>query len=137
MSIQKRLSQLVRMNQELNAINDVISKLRRKIEYRSPQYSDMPKATSNRDNQEDIIKIIKLENDYDYLTNKYIDYQRELIKMIYRLEDNAERVILIKRYIVGESWENISKSMNYSRQQSWRIHNRGIRKLEKMLQNVT
>ena len=55
-------------------------------------------------------------------------------ELIQSVEDAVQREVLTRRYLIGQRWEDIAYSMNYSRQHVTRLHGYA---LQKMCLNVT
>lgn len=58
--------------------------------------------------------------------------QLEIEKAIETLDDPTERMLVRLRYIDGLSWYRIMTTINYSEQQTHRIHARALIKLKKL-----
>ena len=54
--------------------------------------------------------------------------------LIDSVPDAVQREVLTRRYIIGQTWEDIAESMNYSRQHITRLHGYA---LQNMCLNVT
>lgn len=54
--------------------------------------------------------------------------------LIASVPDAVQREVLTRRYIIGQTWEDIAESMNYSRQHITRLHGYA---LQNMCLNVT
>ena len=46
--------------------------------------------------------------------DKLYEIKREIMEVISKVKDNTSRVLLIKRYINGQTWEDIADEMYYS-----------------------
>lgn len=76
--------------------------------------------------------------------NEYIQTTKEKINALYKektvifnainqLEDCRERTVLFERYINGLKWKEIRRIINYELTHTYRIHQRAIKSLEKIL----
>ena len=61
---------------------------------------------------------------------KLYQTKTEVMAAISTLKDTVQRNILIQRYIVGASWEEIENSTDYSRKQIDRKHGEALTKLD-------
>ena len=68
------------------------------------------------------------------LLQELISVRQKAEKIISSVPDQAQREVLTRRYIIGQRWEDIAESMNYSRQHVTRLHGYA---LQKMCLNVT
>lgn len=59
-------------------------------------------------------------------------HERDRAKeMIYSLDDHTQRLLLERRYILGQSWRAIREIMHYSRAQVLKIHGKAIDSIAK------
>ena len=70
----------------------------------------------------------------DKLLDEYNAVRRHAEEFIASVPDLVQREILTRRYLMGQRWEDIAKSMGYSRQHITRLHGYA---LKKMCLNVT
>ena len=74
------------------------------------------------------------EAEADRLLQEMNTARQRAEKLIASVPDQAQREVLTRRYIIGQRWEDIAESMNYSRQHVTRLHGYA---LQKMCLNVT
>lgn len=102
-------------------------------------YSDQG-VSSEHDNkrlEKTIAKIIDLEREINDDIDTLIDLKLEINSIISQVTDMKQRLILEKRYLDFENWEQISCDLNYNIRHVRRLHNEGIKKIsEKMSGNV-
>ena len=93
--------------------------------------SDMPGSpTRNTHRMEDIIiKILMLENEINTDIDKLVDLKDEILSVINAVDDSDSRLILEKRYINLESWEDIAIALNTSIPNIYRLHDKALRKV--------
>lgn len=95
--------------------------------------SDMPgNSTRNTHRMEDtIIKMLMLENEINGDIDKLVDLKNEIQAKINSVEDDECRILLEKRYLNYESWEDIAKDMGYGLQNIYKIHTKALKKISK------
>lgn len=102
-------------------------------------YSDQG-VSSEHDNkrlEKTIAKIIDLEREINDDIDTLIDLKIEITAIISQVTDIKQRLILEKRYLDFESWEQISCDLKYDIRHIRRLHNESIKKIsEKMSENV-
>ena len=102
-------------------------------------YSDQG-VSSEHDNkrlEKTIAKIIDLEREINDDIDTLIDLKIEITAIISQVTDIKQRLILEKRYLDFESWEQISCDLKYNIRHIRRLHNESIKKIsEKMSENV-
>lgn len=60
--------------------------------------------------------------DVDKLMQEMIAARQRAEVLIASVPDAVQREVLTRRYIIGQRWEDIAESMNYSRRQITRLH---------------
>ena len=64
---------------------------------------------------------------------KLIESRNEVLTRIYKIQDSKLRLLLVKRYICGDTWGKISADMNYSYVHvAHRLHKKALEELEKI-----
>ena len=72
--------------------------------------------------------------DVDKLMQEMIAARQRAEVLIASVPDAVQREVLTRRYIIGQTWEDIAESMSYSRQHVTRLHGYA---LQNMCLNVT
>lgn len=92
--------------------------------------SDMPGSpTRNTHRMEDIIiKILMLENEINSDIDHLVDLKENILAVIKAVDDEECRLLLEKRYLNFESWEDIAAEMCTSAQNIYRLHNKALKK---------
>ena len=65
------------------------------------------------------------------LLQELISVRQKAEKIISSVPDQAQREVLTRRYIIGQRWEDIALSMNYSRQHVTRLHGYALQTIRK------
>lgn len=73
----------------------------------------------------------KLKEEYNRQYDKLCERQLNIEKMIDKLEP-TERLLIRLRYFDNMKWDKIFKIIHYSQKQTFRIHDKAIRKLNKL-----
>ncbi len=77
-------------------------------------------------------RIVDLENEVNEDIDRFVEIKAELHGIISALENERDRLVIERRYILGESWERVAENMGYSPRHIKRLHNQIIEKLEKI-----
>jgi hypothetical protein len=98
--------------------------------------SDMPKAQSDTFEPERWADMrIKQRDNMQRSLNEMREEYIRIADMVREL-DADESLILIRRYMLGESMERVARKISYGERWCWNTHNRAIRKLtERELKN--
>lgn len=113
---------------QLDRLNDLATKATASI-------TGMPKAPVCEGSalESTVVKIIDLQNEINADIDRLVDLKREVMDVIGQLEDPKERLVLEKRYLCYESWEQIAADMHYSVQNAFKIHDAALEKIEKVI----
>lgn len=60
-----------------------------------------------------------------------VEVSCEISRAIQKVENYDYQDLLVKRYILGETWEKIAEDMNYSEQHIHRLHGETLKKIQK------
>ena len=93
--------------------------------------SDMPGSpTRNTHRMEDIIiKILMLENEINSDIDHLVDLKESILSVIKAVDDEECRLLLEKRYLNFESWEDIAAEMCTGIDNIYRLHNKALKKI--------
>lgn len=115
-----RLNELIQCNQqELEDLRLLASSVPG-IDYSKDRVQTSPSGDAGFTNI--VYKIIELENAINADIEKMISLKFEIRTVISNVLDNEERLILHKRYLKFETWEEICNSLNLSLRTVQRIH---------------
>ena len=95
----------------------------------SIDYSRERVQTSNRKDApyiKTLMQVAELEEQLREDRNRLLEYTIEANGVIDRIENNDYALVISKRYIFGEKWEQIGREMGYSERQVRRIHDRAM-----------
>lgn len=115
-----RLNELIQCNQqELDDLRVLASSVPG-IDYSKDRVQTSPSGDAGFTNI--VMKIIELENAITADTEKMLSLKLEIRNVISNVQDNEERLILHKRYLNFETWEQICDSLDLSLRTVQRIH---------------
>lgn len=75
-------------------------------------------------------KIISLEREINSTIDRAIEIKKQVEDTIKTVPNGTLRDILIRRYIFGETWEQISIHMNYGYRWILRLHGKALKLVE-------
>lgn len=114
-----------RLREEIRALERVREDLRRQAESVTASPRDVI-VQSTSDPHAKMDRLVILEEQITARIMELADAQAEILDVIRQLNDCTLRILLIRRYISGMTWERIMKSLNYSWSQIHRLHNRAL-----------
>lgn len=116
--------------QQIASLNDLATKCTSTI-------SDMPRNPNRGGSRmaDAIVKIIDLEEAINRDIDALVDLKREIMSTIKSVSNTEYQTILEKRYLCFISWEQIAVDMNYSMQYAFRMHDRALKEIDRILQS--
>lgn len=78
-------------------------------------------------------RLVELENEIDQKVDELIATKREIMNVIFKVEDRNQRQVLISYYLRMMTLEKIAVEMNYSFRQIGNIRRYGIREVQKII----
>ncbi len=117
--------------EHLNSLSDLANKCTSHI-------SGMPGSPlSSKSLMADAInKVIDLQNEIAEDIKKLVEIKDEILKVIQRVDDVELQIILEKRYLCCNRWEDIAFEMRYSMQHTFRMHTKALKKVGVILKDV-
>ena len=76
-----------------------------------------------------IVRVDELERDIEGLKQQYVDEQKLISEAIEMLEDKREQVVLIGKYVSGDSYADIAAELSLSVDRVFQIHRSAVDKM--------
>jgi len=94
--------------------------------------SDIKVQTSKGNSSEDkLIAYAEASKNLDNRIKDLIELQSEAMHFINQLDNEVQRIVLLKRYIMGYMFSDIAEELNYSLRHIYNIHKQAINQIEK------
>ena len=77
-----------------------------------------------------IVRVDELERDIEGLKQQYVDEQKLISEAIEMLEDKREQVVLIGRYVSGDSYDEIAAELSLSVDRVFQLHRSAVDKMK-------
>lgn len=78
------------------------------------------------------VRIAELEINTDREIDRLVDLREKILKIVSSLDDDVERIVIERRYIMFENNEAIAEKLGYSLRHIVRVHKSALANLEKM-----
>lgn len=123
MTAKEYLSQAYRLDQRIDSkiaqvasLNDLATKC-------SATLTGMPKNPNRGGSTmaDAVCKIVDLQEEINRDIDRLVDLKREIVAVIKAVENPEYQVMLEKRYLSFQTWEQIAVDMNYSIQHIYRL----------------
>ncbi len=130
MTAKQFLRQARYLDERINTKISQVSSLHDLATKATATLSDMPGSpTRNTQRMEDIIiKILMLENEINSDIDHLVDLKESILSVIKAVDDEECRLLLEKRYLNFESWEDIAAEMCTGIDNIYRLHSKALKK---------
>lgn len=132
------LSQAYYLDQRINSKIEQIASLNELARKATVTISDMP-GNPNRGKAamaSAVEKIIDLEAEINAEVEKLVDLKVEITKAIKQVEDRNYQVLLEKRYLCFQTWEDISAELGWSLRWTHVLHGKALAELDEKINNA-
>ena len=127
----------INLERRVDTIKEQIEHYKSLVNDCSVTYSDSPKSTaSNYKLEECTQKIMDLQEELCEAMADLVDVTCEISRAIQKIENYDYQDLLVKRYVLGKTWEKIAEEMNYSEQHIHRLHGEALKKISDVRVNV-
>ena len=108
-------------------LQEQIDELRSQQMFPSVNHDGMPQGNAHSDLSGYVARldalISQLEHEQDLAVRQY----KEIHDRIHKMQDGAEKEVLIRRYLMGRTWEQIAVEMDYTYRHVTRLHGAALR----------
>lgn len=131
MTAKQYLKQARYLDERINTKIAQVSSLHNLATKATSTLSDMPGSpTRNTHRMEDIIiKILMLENEINADIDHLVDLKDEILSVIKAVDDEECCLLLEKRYLNFEQWEDIAAEMCTGVKNIYRLHDKALKML--------
>lgn len=129
MTAKDYLRQAYKMDRRLRVLQGKVDELRSSLDYRSPSLESSGGGSSADRLPDALAKIMEYEQRADELRRQYIDKYIEIDGTIRSVQNATQREVLERRYLLYQKWETIAEEMNYSLQNVYKLHGKGLQKI--------
>lgn len=131
MNAKEYLSQAMYIDQRIDSKLEQIMKLRESATKATATLSDMPRPDSPnvQSMEETIVKIVDLERDINCDIDALVDLKAEARKVISKLDNPEQQLILEMRYLCYKSWAEIAEDLSFSESNVYKIHGEALKRI--------
>ena len=113
--------------------NRQIKRLRERETSTQITYTDMPKGSEHHTMADYASELDDLESDLRELRSKREEAYDDIFRLLVRMKSSAQIDVIYRKYIVLQTWQEICRARDISRDTATECHERGIRALENIL----
>ena len=97
----------------------------------TPTLSDMPKGGQQENKVETSVeKIMEIEKEIDTEIDELCLVKQQIKASIYTVSDEKQQEVLERKYINGQTWEQIAVDMNYTCRNIWYMHGKALNEVK-------
>lgn len=136
MSPKQYLQRAFYLDQEINNKLEQVSNLNALACKVTSNHSDLPshKKHSSSSVETVILNILMLQGEINQTIDHLVDIKREMITILNQVESPEIRMVLEKRYLKFDAFEQIAVDLNFTIRHVYRLHNRGLSEVSKILE---
>lgn len=127
----KWLNRANELDKKIQSKSEIVFQLRQQLNKIS---SFEPPITDGKNKVQEMMQKISdkcLQISADIKTQ--LDIRFEIIDLIKTIDNDNQQLVLEQRYVLGKSWREIEKFLNYGHTQISKFHSQGLLKIEKLL----
>ncbi len=133
MTARQYLESLKKLSKKVDAQNKYVDELDAIVSKVTSNFkSDVVQESSQNTREKALVMLIDAKDEADRLADEYLDRKIKVMDMINNIESAEHKTILISRYIKLMSWNEISKTINRSLQNTYLYHKHALIEFEKI-----
>lgn len=135
MTAKEYLSQAYRLDEQINSKIEQLDSLNALATKATAVLTGMPHSPNRgKSNLEDTIcKIIDLQSEINADIDRYVDLKQDIAEKVAAVENTDLRLLLEKRYLKGEKWEEIAVELGYDLRWVHRLHVKALTQVQEIL----
>ena len=103
-------------------LQEQIDALRSQQMFPSVNHDGMPHGNTHSDLSGYVARLDALISQLEHEQALAVRQYKEIHDRIYKMQNRAEKEVLIRRYLMGKTWEQIAVEMNYTYRHVTRLH---------------
>lgn len=111
-------------------LKEQIEELRSQQMFPGVNYDGVPQGNAHSDLSGYVARLDALISQLEHEQALAVRQYKEIHDRIHQMQDGAEKEVLIRRYLMGMTWEQIAVEMNYNYRSVLKIHGRALRSFE-------
>ena len=121
------LNKYKKLGYKIKSLEDQEASIQAEINaVRAIEYSDMPGASRTADLSDYMVKLEQIAERISEAKRDRLVVRGEIESRVLDIQDGKESDILRRRYILGESWDDIAKEMHYTWRHTLRLHGKAL-----------
>lgn len=115
------------LDRKINQQLEELSLWRARAEKITPSYHDGPKGGGRGDRvQTSVERICQIEQEIDQTIDRLQQLKKEILEVMGTVQDPTLREVLCRKYLSGQTFEQIAVDMHYSYMHICRLHGQAL-----------
>ena len=130
--VQRKLQSACQIDKKIERVLDQLTIIRNQGTAMNVRISDMP-GNPNRNihmMEDSVIQAYEMEEAAARELKRLFTVKAEVQSYIYQVEDIRGQIILERRYLMDEKWENIAESVGCSIRNTQRVHDMALNQIQ-------
>lgn len=128
MTAKETLNEIRHMGLEIDALQEQIVLLRQEAEgLKSMEITDMPRSGNCRDMSDLVAEVADLQRTRYDLMLQHIKKRERALFIIACMEKSEYRAVLLERYVLCKTWDDVAKKMCCDVRTVYRIHREALK----------
>lgn len=133
MSIKEELQELRHQHYYISTRKKEIELLKQDLIFiRGIDYTKDKTGTVQTTQEDLICNILEFETDIMHKMKELLKEQAKVKEKIFALKNKAQQIILYKRYILCEDWDDIARNIGYSLSHTFKVHGWALKEMSKI-----
>ena len=135
MTAKESLNQAYLLDQRIKSKSEQIQALNELATKCTATLTGMPRNPNhgNSTMADTVCKIIDLQNEIAADMDRLVQIKKDIVDVIGKVDDVKFRILLEKRYLCGETWEEITMSLYHNRRWVFRLHDKALDAVQEIL----
>lgn len=135
MTAKEYLGQAYRLDQRIDAKIAQVASLNELATKCTATLTGMPRNPNRGGSTmaDAVCKIIDLQNEIAADMDRLVQIKKDIVDVIAKVDDVKFRILLEKRYLCGETWEEITMSLYHNRRWVFRLHDKALDAVQEIL----
>ena len=131
MTAKEYLMQYRQIEKEIGRLLEERARWTALAEKMTPSLSGIPGGAGGGDRLgETVAKIVDLEREIGAKVDELVEHYRKIGEVVSQIPDAKEREVLLRRYMQGQSWEEIGEKMEITIRRVYQLHKTALFSLD-------
>lgn len=132
--VKSYLNQAYYLDKRITALQDELTMLESKLQRCTSSYTNVKGCGNQPTFEYTLDRVMKYRERLNREIDNLVDRKRDIRKVIDKLDNDKEKLILYKKYINFQTFESIAEDLDITPRQVYKIHKKSLEKLQKFIE---